>query len=70
MVLYVLFLQQLEHRLEVRYLVGEPTNYDLCTTNLGDQVEEFECMVHEAGRSFPTPSLSGSPSKCKQLSDQ
>jgi hypothetical protein len=65
MVLHVLFLQQLEHRLKVRHLVGEPSNYDLCTTNLGDQVEEFERMMHEAGRSFPILSLSGSPSKRK-----
>ncbi len=50
--------------------MGEPPNYDLCTTNLGDQVEEFECMVHEVGWSVPTLSLSGSPSKRKQLSDQ
>lgn len=62
MVLGVLFLQQLEHRLEVRHLVGEPSNHDLCTTNLGDQVEEFERMVHEAGRSFPALSFSGTPS--------
>ena len=62
MVLGVLFLQELKYWLEVRHLVGEPTNYDLCTTNLGDQVEEFECMVHEAGRSFPALSFSGTPS--------
>ena len=64
MVLHVLFLQQVECRLQVSHLMGEPADHYLGSPYLGQKVEVAEGMVHECGRGIPLLS------QCKQLADQ
>lgn len=64
MVLHVLFLQQVECRLQVGHLVGEPADHHLGPPYLGQKVEVAEGLVHKGGWGIPLLS------QCKQLADQ